>query len=37
MHDRYVAPQQRWAEIVLNQPTEEKEIENLLEKICSLL
>src|ERR1043166_200883 len=37
MHDRYVAPQQRWAEIVMNQPTEEKEIENLLEKVCSLL
>jgi uridine kinase len=37
MHDRYVAPQQRWAEIVLNQPVDERGIENLLEKICSLL
>jgi uridine kinase len=37
MHERYVAPQQRWAEIVLNQPVNEKEIEHLLEKICSLL
>jgi uridine kinase len=37
MHDRYVAPQQRWAEIVVNQPPAEKEIENLLTRICSLL
>ena len=37
MHDRYVAPQERRAELVLKHPAGEKEIENLLGKICSLL
>ena len=37
MHDRYVAPQERRAEIVLKHPAGEREIENLLAKICSLL
>jgi hypothetical protein len=31
MHDRYVAPQARWADIVVTQPPSEEEIERLLE------
>jgi uridine kinase len=31
MHDRYVAPQARWADIVVTQPPSEEEIQRLLE------
>jgi len=37
MHQRYVAPQARWADIILRQPSDEKEICGLIETVRSLL
>jgi uridine kinase len=36
MHDRYVAPQMRWADIVLTEPPSQAEIQELLERVRTL-
>jgi uridine kinase len=37
MHDRYVEPQRRWADIVLPQPFREADVEYLAERLWQLL
>jgi uridine kinase len=37
MHDRYVEPQKRWADVVLTQPLEEEAVLQLAQKIWGLL
>lgn len=37
MHDRYVAPQKRWADVVLAQPFRPREIQTLADRMWSLL
>lgn len=36
MHDRYVAPDARWADVILNQPLGEPALQSLVERIRSL-
>ena len=37
MHDRYVEPQKQWADIILTQPFQEKQILNLCDRLWPLL
>jgi uridine kinase len=37
MHERFVAPQARWADVVLRSPVNRKEIEQLVQRIRGLL
>jgi uridine kinase len=37
MHERFVAPQARWAQVVLNKPVGEKDVEALAQKIKQLV
>ena len=37
MHERFVAPQARWAQLVLNKPIGEKDVEALARKIKQLV
>jgi uridine kinase len=37
MHDRHVAPKARWADIILKQPLQDKDLHQLADQIWALL